>query len=302
MKRITDNLGLKGATAVLVVAVSAAFGAGTVPNIMSEAGGTAAFPKLTGVPSPDQAAVLADNPAMPGIFTGNYIAAGVLGVGVRIRTDVLPSECTLYFYSRVNDREWDYPINSLSSDSNEWVTVIVPFNLQAGWVMWDSGATEEKFIADLQSVDQIGVRVMRRGTTAQTTDVTDFMLLGGSSFASGSALYTFMFDNALNDSGADNDHDGLSNWGEFLAMSDPNDDNSGFVLRIEREPDTNGVILKWSHVPGRRFAIWRSSSLASGFTRITPMGAERVSTDPQNMERVDEDGVQNYYYKIEILE
>lgn len=301
MKRLIYNLGMMGAAGIIMIAANSAFGAGTMPNVMSDAGGAAVFP-LIGMPSPDNASVLADNPTVPGMFIGNYIAAGVNGIGCRIRTDVIPSQCLLYFYNSANDREWSYSITVLSSDPTQWVTVTVPFEFEAGWVLWDSGATKAKFVEDLQAVDQIGVRVVRRGTEAQVTDVQDFMLLGGSSFALGSALYNFMLLNSLADSNGDDDRDGLSNWGEFLAMSDPNDENSGFLVRIERAPGVDGVILKWDHREGRRFAIWRASSLTSGFSRITPDGGEKLSTYPENVERVDEDGVQNYYYKVEILE
>jgi len=296
---IAANLvvGMLVAGSVLVKAAAVA------PNVMSDGAVGVTFPTQSGLQLPDEAAVLADSPTAPGIFVGNYVAAGVKGVGLRIRADTVPSECALYFYNQVNNREWQYPLrNLLSTNATEWKTITVPFELDAGWYLWDSGATAEKFAADLQAVTTIGIRFMRKGGATQGYEVADFMLLAGSSFTKGSNLYDFMLVNALIDSNGDDDRDGLSNWGEFLVGSDPLDQSSGFLLNIERSKIDGKVQLKWKHCEGCKFAIWRADSSGGGFKRLTPLGAEKMSTMPENCEQVEEDGTTSYFYKVEILE
>lgn len=278
----------------------AALGAEATPNVMADAA-SLTFAKQTGVPSPDEGAIIPNAVNVPGVFTGDYLATGVKGVALRIKTEgILPSSCIFYFYNRAHDREWQFPIRTLEPNSTEWQTVTVPFDFAAGWTLWDVGATPERFAEDLQAVDNIGVRLLRSGTAMQTYSLSDFMLLGGASLATANSLYDFMLAHGLKDSRKDDDKDGLNNWGEFLANSDPRDPNSAFALRIERTQTGEGVKLKWTHIPHRKFAIWRSSDLKN-FERITPYGAEKLSAEPENVERVDEPAAKQYFYKVEIM-
>ena len=66
---------------------------------------------------------------------------------------------------------------------------------------------------------------------------------------------------------ADPDGDGMDNFAEFRAGTDPNDGLS--ALRFtEIRPVTNGVRLKWMSADNKSYALQRSSSLASGFVDV----------------------------------
>jgi hypothetical protein len=66
---------------------------------------------------------------------------------------------------------------------------------------------------------------------------------------------------------ADPDHDGMNNYAEYLAGTDPNDPAS--ALRFTQIlPVTGGMQLKWLSADFKAYALQRSSSLASGFVDI----------------------------------
>lgn len=234
-------------------------------------------------------------------FTGDYTGAGIRGVVFRCRASGVPSRCSLYFYSRVSNREWSHPFTSVvASNLNEWVTVSVPFETGAGWYLWSLGATPVMFADDLRSVDSIGVRVLRSGTGVQVVEVGSLMLTRGGGVESGGVpFYDFMVGNRLKDSGADDDHDGLSNWGEYLAGTDPTNSSSGFVLEIRRGQGVQGAFLEWPHIPGRRFVVWGCTGLSEGFRRLTPEGSEIESVEGGNR-FVTGSGAAGFY-RVEIL-
>lgn len=302
MNRNNYKTELNLAAGILLMGVIFAMGA-TTSNLILDNTFELNFKAQTGMASPEKRSVLVTNPIPPAIFIGNYSAAGVNGIGFRIRVDVLPSECNLFISNRVNNSEWRFPLlNRLSADPTEWVTITVPFEYGTGWSWWNSGGTAAMFSNDLQVVEAIGIRVLRAGVAVQNYQIKDCMLFGGAKYATGCELYNFMLAKNLRDGSADNDKDGLSNWGEFLTGSDPLDRSSAFLLKIESSQVDGKVSVKWSHMPGRKFAIWRGNTSGGGFERLTPIGAEKASTEPENVEEVNEDDGQNYFYKIEVLE
>jgi hypothetical protein len=71
---------------------------------------------------------------------------------------------------------------------------------------------------------------------------------------------------------ADPDQDGIPNWQEFLAGTDPSRPDSRLKLSTpERRPD-NSVVLSWLSAPGKRYVVEFSPELAGG--NWIPLGAE----------------------------
>lgn len=67
----------------------------------------------------------------------------------------------------------------------------------------------------------------------------------------------------------DFDGDGLSNYGEYRAGTDPRDDQSFLAfVSVEKNESQAGVIVRWSSVAGKTYLIQRSSDLTSGFETI----------------------------------
>ncbi len=69
----------------------------------------------------------------------------------------------------------------------------------------------------------------------------------------------------------DPDGDGLSNWEEYLAGTDPLDALSDLVVVTVR-PQANGSIeLRWPSVPGRTYRIERAESIGGPFTPVADL-------------------------------
>lgn len=81
---------------------------------------------------------------------------------------------------------------------------------------------------------------------------------------------------------ADSDGDGLSNYAEYIAGTDPT--NAASVLAVTsmvRDSD-GGVIVTWSSVSGRVYALQRTFRLGNPFETCT---AEILATPPHNTYR-----------------
>lgn len=72
----------------------------------------------------------------------------------------------------------------------------------------------------------------------------------------------------------DFDGDGLSNYGEYRAGTNPKSDQSSLTfVSIEKEEGQAGVTVQWSSVPGKTYLIQRSADLTSGFETIDNLTA-----------------------------
>lgn len=365
-----------------------------------------AFP-MQSILMPQEDGVAGGIEASGGAFYGDYVVIGASDIGFSLMTDGhLPSVIRLVLHSSVSDREWTYAPLELSEHPGEWVANRVPLDFSCGrWRLSGPGATEELFLADLKSVDRIGVRIQQQGTEAQTYCIDEFRLNGPfgtirgkvkysgfqagtvkviatASASSWSAQYStelplpddyelanmrigpnywikaFLDSNTngvpdaweamgeypLNElamvesvddldvtltetktddglptwwvlkyfgaaggtgggsifsAAADPDGDGLNNWQEYLAGTDPNGADSVFKAEVDSKPSGAGIVLKWkSAYPGQKFGVWRCADLTSGFQLIKGnIGA----TPPENSFEDDTaTGNGPYFYKIQI--
>jgi hypothetical protein len=88
--------------------------------------------------------------------------------------DVLPNALQVRWQSATNDYVWGYVITP-PTNTAAWGTYSAPLGV---WSQWDIDpfGSEEQFLADLASIDWIGVYVTRTGTDEQSYGVDDFGL------------------------------------------------------------------------------------------------------------------------------
>ena len=100
------------------------------------------------------------------------------------------------------------------------------------------------------------------------------------------------------DAAQDADHDGLTNFKEYVAGTNPTNAQSVFAF-IRITPDTlGGIRLEWSSVSNRVYVLQRSDQLLSGFADIR---MDIPSSPPVNNYRdVTATGTGPYFYRLRI--
>ncbi len=259
-----------------------------------------------------EATLLADA-GQSGPFSGDYIAAGVKGVRLRIRGDGHQPGSLQVLLQGTSGRIWINSTLRLSSEPGVWTTIVLPFERSAGWLR---GGTDldTKWQADLRSVRLMGVRLSRGGTEAQSYALDDFVLLDADGMYEEENLSPLEKallarfgvrrpqDVSEADRLVDSDQDGMTDWTEILCLYDPDFANAMFVAEILSVTDA-GVLLRWPCVQGSTYTVVRSLSLLEGFSLLPgnpPAGADLFASDTGYMLFLDTDaaGKSPLFYRI----
>lgn len=102
----------------------------------------------------------------------------------------------------------------------------------------------------------------------------------------------------IDDSALDADGDGLSNYGEYVAGTDPQRSNSVFALEAPRPNGPTDLSLVWSSVAGKNYAIEYNTNLATTNGWSTLSNAISA-TPPANTSTVPV-SVDTRYYRISV--
>lgn len=79
----------------------------------------------------------------------------------------------------------------------------------------------------------------------------------------------------------DPDHDGVGNLAEYRAGTNPKDASSRFEV-VEIAKVDNGVSIRWSSQPDRKYRVRRSATLLASPASYTPLQSGLVATPPMN--------------------
>jgi hypothetical protein len=163
----------------------------------------------------------------------------VTNISFRLRADDYVPSAVRATFETVTGRTWALNLGGVTV--GEWVEFSVPVDFDAGW-SFGPCSTRGAFDADRMEIAAVGLYVRRNGSCdAQNVRVDDFEVLGESGGPAGGDLdadgmpndwearYGLDMNDAA-DADEDADGDGMSNLAEYMAGTNPTDDDS--VLRI----------------------------------------------------------------------
>lgn len=218
----------------------------------------------------------------------------------------LPSELAVYLHAYHSDMIWQKQF--VLSAPGVWQAFDVPVDLDAGWSRGPLTSLE-RFQNDVQDIDWVGVFVVRSaGTEEISYGIDDFRVRGLRITEDGNTngipdAWEDRHDLLGVDPNADPDEDGMSNYAEWRAGTDPTSDLSRFTINAEsrrQEQVDVGVAVQWDSVRYRNYSVWKSTNLLENFTRHEQ---NIICTPPRN-EFLDPAATNSgpYFYRVTVEE
>jgi len=221
-----------------------------------------------------------------------------------------PSELALYLHSRYSDVVWQKQL-ALPPDVT-WESYDVAIDFSEGWQRGPQ-TSYEKFQNDVLDIDWVGVFVVRSaGTEEMNYGIDDFRVRGwrltdivdDPEDANGNGIpdaWEDRYDLLGADPDGDADEDGMSNYAEWRAGTDPTNELSRFTISAEsrmQEPVDVGVAVQWDSIRYRRYSVWKSTNLFDSFTRHQ----QNVFCTPPENEYLDTTATNSgpYFYRVTV--
>jgi hypothetical protein len=96
----------------------------------------------------------------------------------------------------------------------------------------------------------------------------------------------------------DPDHDGMNNLKEYLSGTNPTNAASVFKIEESTTASPTGMVLRWSSVENKWYAIQTSTNLFAGFNEVTISNIPATPT--MNTQTVIVDQVESRYYRVTV--
>jgi hypothetical protein len=229
--------------------------------------------------------------------------------------DRTPSDLVVVLRSRYSGLEWRRYLPE--PPAGQLTVYTVPVDFSAGWTL-GPGTTEMKFHNDKQNVEWIGIEVERGGATEEQDVFVDNFTVEGHVLTdvidppddadedgipdAWEDRYSLASDDP-DDALLDSDGDGMNNYAEYRAGTNPTNDMSVFQVNAvpQRTGETlSGVTVEWDSIRYRSYALWKSTNLVEGFT-LEQAGI--LTTPPHNTyDAPVADGESACFYFIEVEE
>jgi len=216
-------------------------------------------------------------------YGGNYLAAGVQGVSLCLRsaTGSRPSEIILRMKSKVGQGSlgWDVKPLMAPDSAGGWKVNSRMLARSDGWKSNPTGYdTDTWFTNSLTNVQMIGVHIApSAGFTATETYSIDSFTLYGDGYSAWAAnlvpvqrVFDYFKVSSLSDvpTQLDTDGDGLSDFLELIAGTDPTVKASVFAAEIV-SVSAGSVVLRWPSTAGGMYTLLESTDLSSaGFVPL----------------------------------
>ena len=226
--------------------------------------------------------------------------------------NIEPSRVRLYLHSRHSGETWIKPLERPLVGG--WNPYSVAADFADGWTIGPL-STLAKFRNDVLDVDWVGIYFARHGATIpQTFGVDNFRLQG--------YILTDIVDppddgntNGIPDAWElrhsllgtdptdDDDEDGMSNYAEWRAGTDPTNEFSRFFINAEsrhQQQVDRGVAVRWDSIRYRAYSVWKSTNLTEGFTRE----AANIFCTPPSNAFIDAAATNHgpYFYRVTVEE
>jgi len=238
------------------------------------------------------------------IASGSYIT----NVSFKLSAlDYKPSKLRVQFHSSESDNTWSLTLTP--PEPGNQIVVDKPLAFSAGWSI-GANSPEAQFLNDLWSVDWVGVYIRRNADIeAQNYSLDDFLIRGlfyivdndldgmADSWEETYGLNS----NDVNDATLDKDGDGVNNYAEYRAGSDPENSASLFLTEIDRisvGEETVSFELRWDSIANRSYTVWKSADLSGSFFKLEqgvhPTPPENIHEDPA------ETNASARFYRVEV--
>jgi hypothetical protein len=205
-------------------------------------------------------------------FDGDYSAVAEVSFKVSPQGSYEPRAVTLYVGAAGSDNVWYRRLTGAAAAADD---IAIPLSLDAGWEYSSTvGGTPANWAATIGQVATIGVKLSAGSVGVEEVyTVSDFALddVGGAVFMPQRVLDYFNVTSAdqitdqMKRDDPDSDGDGVKDYLEIWAGTDPNDKNSVFAAKIVDVSDDT-VTVEWPEAAEATYTVYRASSLMGEFS------------------------------------